>query len=130
MWARAPDLRRPAASESGQTALTPAAMGLIDILFQLFRAVLGLAIAVLVIYVVIGWLFAFDIVSRRNGVVYSIFDFTRRLSEPMVKPIRRFIPTINGVDLSVLVLLLLLSFLQGPISYWLQGVLTGRGPLL
>ena len=105
-------------------------MGLIDILFQLFRAVLGLAIAVLVIYVVIGWLFAFDIVSRSNGVVYSIFDFTKRLSDPMVKPIRRFIPTINGVDLSVLVLLLVLSFLQGPISYWLQGVLTGRGPVL
>ena len=105
-------------------------MGLIDIIFQLFRAVLGLAIAVLIIYVVIGWLFAFDIVSRSNGVIYSIYDFARRLSEPMVKPFRRFIPVINGVDLSVLVLLLVLSFLQGPISYWLQGLLTGRGPIL
>jgi YggT family protein len=105
-------------------------MGLIDIIFQLLRAVLGLAIAVLVIYVVIGWLFAFDIVSRRNAVVYSIFDFTRRLADPMVRPFRRFIPVINGVDLSVLVVLLILSFLQGPISYWLEGVLTGRGPVL
>ena len=105
-------------------------MGLIDIIFQLFRAVLGLAIAVLVIYVVIGWLFAFDIVSRRNAVIYSIYDFTKRLSDPMVRPIRRFSPVINGVDLSVLVLVLILSFLQGPVSYWLQGVLTGRGPIL
>ncbi|MFT3728869.1 MAG: YggT family protein [Terricaulis sp.] len=105
-------------------------MGLIDILFQLFRAVLGLAIAVLVIYVVLGWLFAFDLVSRRNAVVYSIYDFCRRLTDPMVRPFRRFIPIINGVDLSVLVLLLALTFLQGPISYWLQGVLTGRGPVL
>jgi len=103
-------------------------MGLIHIIFELIRTLLGLAIVVLIIYVVVGWLFAFDIVSRRNTVVFSIYDFSRRLSEPMVRPLRRFIPTINGVDLSVLVLLLILSFLQGPISWWLEGVLLG-GPL-
>ena len=103
---------------------------MIDIIFQLIRAVLGLAIIVLIIYVLIGWLFAFNIVSRRNAVVYSIYDFARRLSDPMVKPFRRFIPVINGVDLSVLVVLLILSFLQGPISYWLEGLLLGRGSFL
>ena len=105
-------------------------MGLISVLFEIFRAVLGLAIVILIIYVVLGWLFAFDIVSRRNAVVFSIYDFSRRLSEPMVRPFRRFIPVINGVDLSVLVLLLILTFLQGPISVWLEGVLTGTGPVL
>jgi len=100
---------------------------MIDIIFQLIRAVLGLAIVVLIIYVVIGWLFAFDIVSRRNAVVFSIYDFASRLSEPMVRPLRRFIPIINGVDLSVLVLLLILTLLQTRVSYWLEALLLGQG---
>jgi YggT family protein len=100
---------------------------MIDIIFQLIRAVLGLAIVTLLIYVVVGWLFAFDIVSRRNAVVYSIYDFSRRLTDPMVRPFRRFIPVINGVDLSVLVLLLILSILQTRVSYWLEDLLLGRG---
>ncbi len=65
-------------AESLKNALQHTPMGLIDILFELIRAILGLAITVLVIYVVIGWLFAFDIISRSNRFVFTIYDFTRR----------------------------------------------------
>ena len=81
---------------------------MIPILFELIRAILGLVQVVLIIYVVISWLFAFDIVSRRNQFVYSIYEFTRRVSDPILRPLRRLIPPIAGVDLSVLVLLLIL----------------------
>jgi len=103
---------------------------MIHILFELLRAILGLIQVVLIVYVVISWLFAFDIVSRRNQFVYSIYEFTRRLSDPILRPLRRIIPPIAGVDLSVLVLLLVLWLLQAEVSYWIEGMLLGtRGVL-
>jgi len=103
---------------------------MIHILFELIRAILGLIQVVLIVYVVISWLFAFDIVSRRNQLVYSVFEFTRRVSDPILRPLRRLIPPIAGVDLSVLVLLLVLWLLQAEVSYWLEGMLTGTRTLL
>jgi YggT family protein len=104
--------------------------GLLAILFRLVDTVIGLFIVVLIVYVVISWLFAFDIVSRRNGFVNAIFEFTRRLCDPILRPLRRLIPPIGGVDLSVLVLLLVLQGLVRPGLWWLHGVLTGNGPVL
>ncbi len=103
---------------------------MIPILFELIRAILGLIQVVLIVYVVISWLFAFDIVSRRNQLVYSVFEFTRRVSDPILRPLRRLIPPIGGVDLSVLVLLLVLWLLQNEVTYWLEGMLAGTRTLL
>lgn len=103
---------------------------MIPILFELIRAVLGLIQVVLIVYVVISWLYAFDIVGRRNAFVNSVWEFTRRVSDPMLRPLRRIIPPIAGVDLSVLVLLLILWLLQAEVSYWLEGMLTGTRTLL
>lgn len=100
---------------------------MIHILFELIRAILGLAQVVLIVYVVISWLYAFDVVSRRNQVVASIWEFTSRLSDPMLRPLRRLIPPIAGVDLSVLVLLLALYLLQTEVTWWLERLLLGQG---
>ncbi len=103
---------------------------MIHIIFELFRAILGLIQVVLVVYVVISWLYAFDIISRRNAFVNSVWEFCRRLSDPILRPLRRLIPPIAGVDLSVLVLLLVLWLLQSEVSYWVEGMLLGtRGAL-
>lgn len=104
-------------------------MGLLGILFELISAVLGLYIMVLVIHVVISWLFAFDVVSRRNEFVSAIARFTTALTEPVLRPLRKVIPTVAGVDLSVLVLVLALSLIQTRVLWWLYGVITGRGPV-
>jgi YggT family protein len=103
---------------------------MIHILFELIRAILGLIQIVLIVYVVISWLYAFDIVSRRNSFVNSVWEFTRRLSDPMLRPLRRIIPPIANVDLSVLVLLLILWLLQAEVSYWLEALLLGQGSFL
>ena len=85
--------------------MIPAVLNLVD-------AILALIIVVLIVHVVLSWLIAFDIVSRRNRFVGAIFEFTSRLTDPLLRPLRRLIPPIAGVDLSVLVLLLLLQFLR------------------
>lgn len=104
-------------------------MGLLGILFGLVDTIIALVIVILIVFVVISWLYAFDIVSRRNGAIFSIYEFCRRLTDPILRPLRRLIPPIGGVDLSVLVLLLLLQLLRQLLP-WLHGVLTGTGPVL
>lgn len=101
--------------------------GLLSIVFGLIDTIIALVIVVLIVNVVISWLYAFDVVSRRNAFVNSIWEFTRRLTDPMLRPLRRLIPPIANVDLSVLVLILLLQ-LARQLLPWLLGVLTGQGP--
>jgi len=102
---------------------------MIHIIFELIRAILGLISVVLIVYVVISWLYAFDVVSRRNQFVRAVWDFTNRVSDPMLRPLRRLIPPIAGVDLSVLVLLLIIFLLRDQVTWWLESVLRG-GPVL
>jgi YggT family protein len=104
--------------------------GLIGIIFQIISIVLQLFSIVLILYVILSWLYAFDIVDRRNQLVRSIWEFCSRITDPILRPLRRIIPAIAGVDLSVLVLLLLIYLTQGSVLPWLYGVLTGRGPVL
>ncbi|MBI1252221.1 MAG: YggT family protein [Alphaproteobacteria bacterium] len=79
---------------------------------NLFDAILALVILVLVANVVLSWLFAFDIISRRNAFLDTLYTFTSRLTDPLLRPIRRFIPPISGIDLSPLVLLLGIQFIR------------------
>jgi YggT family protein len=102
---------------------------MIHILFRLVSAILGLIEVVLIVYVVISWLYAFDVISRRNQFVSSIWQFTSRLSDPLLRPLRRLIPPVAGVDLSVMILLLVLILLQQDVLPWLENLLRG-GPLL
>lgn len=103
--------------------------GLISIFFDLVRVVLRLFSIVLIVYVVLSWLYAFDVVSRRNPFVNTLWEFARRLTDPVLVPLRRIIPPIAGVDLSVLVLLLAISLFESRISYWIENMLRG-GPIL
>jgi YggT family protein len=107
-----------------------AGSGLLAILFNLIDAIIGLFMVVLIVYIVISWLFAFDIVGRRNSFVNAIFEFTRRVCDPVLRPLRRIIPPIAGVDLSVLVLILVLQALVRPLLAWLYLLLMGRGSVL
>ncbi len=97
---------------------------MIPAILHLLDAILALVLVVLIIHVVLSWLFAFDIVSRRNQFIGAIFEFTTRLTNPLLRPLRRLIPPIAGVDLSVLVLLLLIQFLRELLP-WIGGLLIG-----
>lgn len=103
--------------------------GFLDIIYNIIHIVLGLYILVLVIHVVISWLYAFDVVSRRNEFVQAFWRFTSAVTEPALRPLRRLIPPIAGVDLSVLVLVLGLSIVRGGVMPWLFVLLTGRPPI-
>ena len=81
-------------------------------LFGLVTTVIELFIWALVISAVLSWLVAFNVVNTRTRFVYMVGDFLHRITEPALRPIRRILPNLGGIDLSPLVLILLLLFLQ------------------
>jgi YggT family protein len=78
----------------------------------LVNTIIQLIIITLIVNAVISWLVAFDIVSRRNRFVASVWDVTSRLTDPLLRPIRNVIPSVGGIDLSPMVLILGLGFVQ------------------
>src|SRR5580698_6896756 len=81
-------------------------------LINVIEIVLQLYIWVLIIGAVISWLVAFGIINMHNRFVQMTADFIHRVTEPALRPIRRILPPMNGLDLSPLVLILLIIFLQ------------------
>ena len=81
-------------------------------LFTIINIAIDLFIWVLIISAILSWLIAFNIVNTQNQLVYLIRDFTYRLTEPLLAPIRRMIPDLGGVDLSPIILILILYFIQ------------------
>ncbi len=86
-------------------------------LLILISMVINLLIWLLIINAVLSWLLAFDVVNRSNRVVNTIWDFTNRLTEPLLRPLRKVIPQIGGIDLSPMVLILGLIFLDNLVKY-------------
>ena len=67
---------------------------------------------VLIAAAVLSWLIAFDVMNTRNHVVYRINDFLNRVTEPVLRPIRRFLPNLEGIDISPVILLLAILLIQ------------------
>jgi len=67
---------------------------------------------IVIIGVVLSWLVAFNVVTTTNRFVYMVGDFTHRATEPALGRIRRYIPNLGGMDISPIVLIILLMFLQ------------------
>ncbi|HSV30273.1 MAG TPA: YggT family protein [Candidatus Omnitrophota bacterium] len=62
--------------------------------------------------VIFSWLLAFGVVNTYNNAVRTIGDVLHRLTEPVLRPIRRIMPDVGPVDLSPIALWLLIMFLQ------------------
>jgi YggT family protein len=81
-------------------------------LYQLISAALSLYYWVLIAAAIMSWLTAFGVVNRYNRAVATIDDMLYRVTEPALRPLRRFIPPLGGIDISFVVLVLLLIFVQ------------------
>src|ERR1043166_4326600 len=62
--------------------------------------------------VILSWLIAFNVINTRNQVVAMIADFLYRLTEPVFRPVRNFLPNLGGIDFSPLIVLLIIYVLR------------------
>ena len=81
-------------------------------IFYLILQILKLYSYVVIANVVISWLVAFNILNTSNRFVYAVLDFTYRLTDPFLNRIRRFLPNLGTFDISPIVLLLLIWFIE------------------
>ncbi len=66
-----------------------------------------------IISAIMSWLVAFNVINTSNRAVYVIGDFLYRITEPALRPIRRVLPNLGGMDVSPIILILGLFFLKG-----------------
>jgi YggT family protein len=81
-------------------------------LISLIHTVLEILIWILIASAVLSWLVAFNVINTRNRVVYMIGDFLERVTEPLLRPVRSILPSLGGIDISPIVVILLLVFAQ------------------
>ena len=81
-------------------------------IFYLVLQILKIYSYIVIANVIISWLVAFNVLNTQNRFVYSVLELTYRLTEPFLSKIRRFIPNLGTLDISPVILLLLIWFIE------------------
>jgi len=81
-------------------------------IFYLVLQILKLYSYIVITNVIISWLVAFNVLNTQNRFVYSVLDLTYCLTEPFLNKIRRFLPNLGTLDISPVILLLLIWFIE------------------
>jgi len=81
-------------------------------IFYLALQILKLYSYVIIANVLVSWLVAFNILNTQNRFVYSILEMTYRLTDPILNKIRSFLPNLGSLDISPVILLLLIWFVE------------------
>ncbi|WP_312733679.1 YggT family protein [Brevundimonas sp.] len=74
--------------------------------------IINLMIWFIIAQAILSWLVAFDVVNYRNRFVYSVGSFLDQITRPLLEPFRRIIPSLGGIDVSPIVVILLLQFVN------------------
>ena len=81
-------------------------------IFYLVLQILKLYSYVVLTNVIISWLISFNVLNTQNRFVYSILEMTYRLTDPILNKIRSFLPNLGSLDISPIILLLLIWFIE------------------
>jgi YggT family protein len=95
-------------------------------LLWLIDTVITLYVWLLIASAVLSWLIAFNVVNLRNPIVMQLADFLDRVTEPALRPIRRVLPNLGGIDISPIILILLLYFARNLIFELFGTIGVGR----
>jgi YggT family protein len=96
---------------SAETAMENPFLWLIDTIIQLY-------IWILIAAAILSWLIAFNVVNTRNNFVAAVANFFYHVTEPVLRPLRAILPNLGGIDISPVVLIIGLLFLER-IIFWL-----------
>lgn len=91
--------------------------GFVVPLIRVVIAILDIYWYLVVIQVVVSWLIAFNVVNTYSRPVAMVLDFLYRITEPLLRPIRQFIPAIAGIDLSPFILLLIIWLIEMELTH-------------
>jgi YggT family protein len=87
-------------------------IGLIGFIFFIINGLLDLIVLCLIVYAVLSWLVAFNIINTRNPAVWRVMDMLDRIISPILAPFRAFVPNLGGLDISFILAFLVIKGLQ------------------
>lgn len=94
---------------------------------SIVNPLIGLWCFVLIVSVIASWLIAFGVVNPRNQFVASVLQVCYALTEPVLRPIRKFIPSLGGVDISPIIALIGMRALQAALNHYIFAPAIGAG---
>ena len=91
-------------------------------LLQTISLILTIVWWVFLIMIIMSWLISFNVINTRNDFVAAVWRVINAITEPILKPIRKIIPPMGGLDLSPIVVFVIIFFLQN----WIASIAVGR----
>ena len=88
---------------------------IVYVLIQIINLYMYLVVAA----AIFSWLIAFNVVNTRNQFVGAVAEFLYRITEPVLAPIRNVLPNLGGLDISPIILILIIMFIQRVITYYI-----------
>ena len=92
-------------------------------LLSTISLILSLVWWVFLVMIIMSWLISFNVINTRNQFVAGVWRALNQLTEPILRPIRRIVPPVGGLDLSPIIVFIIIFFLQQLISNF---AVTGR----
>ena len=89
-------------------------------ILDVVEIVLNLYVWLLIASAILSWLIAFNVVNTRNGFVANVAEFLYRITEPLLGPIRRSLPSLGGLDISPIILILIIYLMQSVIIRYIR----------
>ena len=93
------------------------------IIFIVVMTILKYYSYIVIANVILSWLVAFNIINTGNRFVYSVLDFTYRMTEPFLNRIRAFLPILGAFDISPVILLMLIWIMQMCMEYYIRPII-------
>lgn len=90
----------------------PLAHGFVSFLFFILNTALNLLVIAIIANAILSWLFAFDVINYRNRFVYQLATGLDRLTSPFMAPLRRIIPSLGGIDITPIIVLIVIRAAQ------------------
>ena len=93
--------------------------GFVVPIIEVVIAILDIYWWLVIIQAVVSWLIAFNIINTYNRPVAMVLDFLYRITEPALRPIRKFMPNLGGLDISMVILILIIIFIRYCIALYI-----------
>jgi YggT family protein len=89
-------------------------------LLDFISMLLSLYVYLLIAAAILSWLVAFNVVNTHNPAISMVGEFLYRITEPVLRPIRNVLPNLGGIDISPVVVILVIIFIQSVVIWNLK----------
>ena len=82
------------------------------IIGQLLFILLDVFFWIIILQVVLSWLIVFDVINTRNAKAANLIQLISKITDPVYKPLRKYIPAIAGIDITPIIIIFSISLIK------------------